>query len=331
MFPTQFANPQGYFYPPPQHHGSQPAQHHGQTLGVIPIMYNLEGTNPNQVQDFQQQSNIVMMPPSGQQYRFQPPPQPQFVYVQSPQQTASAIPGTPIPTPHTPVGVQQQTVPVTPSTSVEKDSVTTTPSTDSKSPVNMGSSRNKKKSHEKSGSNFDKDNIENNEKTPVKENSGKSKDNSESPLATKLPQEEDVMYLKIDKALLSRPDIAKLLLESENPDEQANTSVNAGLLNTSTSSASKDIFIPPQQPTGLAAPAPPMQSQTAPIAPVMPVQYQQGYFMQSAPQSANLQSLPSIPFVSEEQEVVTFTTGQRLVMAFCVKCFDFQILHEVAE
>ena len=84
MFPTQFANPQGYFYPPPQHHGSQPAQHHGQTLGVIPIMYNLEGTNLNQVQDFQQQSNVVMMPPSGQQYRFQPPPQPQFVYVQSP-------------------------------------------------------------------------------------------------------------------------------------------------------------------------------------------------------------------------------------------------------
>ena len=197
----------------------------------------------------------------------------------------------------------------------------------------MGSSRNKKNLHKKSGSNFDKDNIESNEKTPVKENSGKSKDNLESPLATKLPQEEDVMYLKIDKALLSRPDIAKLLLESENPNEQANTSVNAGLLNTSTSSASKDFFIPPQQPTGLAAPAPAplMQSQTAPIAPVMPVQYQQGYFMQSALQSANLQSLPSIPFVSEEQEVVTFTTGQKLVMAFCVKCFDFQILHEVAE
>ena len=134
------------------------------------------------------------------------------------------------------------------------------------------------------------------------------------------------------KALFSRPDIAKLLLESENPNKQANTSVNAGLLNTSTCSASKDIFIPPQQPTGLAAPPPPMQLQTAPIAPVMPVQYQQGYFMQSAQsQSANLQSLPSVPFVSEEQEVVTFTTGQRWVMAFCVKCFDFQILHEVAE
>ena len=116
MFPNQFPNPQGYFYPPPQHHGGQPS-HHGQTPGIIPIMYNLEGTNPNQVQDFQQQSNVVMMPPSGQQYRFQPTPQPQFVYVQSPQQPATTIPGTPIPSTHMPVGVQQ-TVPVTPSTSV---------------------------------------------------------------------------------------------------------------------------------------------------------------------------------------------------------------------
>ena len=136
IFPNQFPNPQGYFYPPTQqHHGGQPS-HHGQTLGIIPVMYKLEGTNLNQVQDFQQQSNIVMMPPSGKQYRFQPPPQPQFVYVQSPQQPATAILGTPIPSPHTPVGVQQ-TVSVTPSTSVEKESLTTTPSSDSKSPVNM--------------------------------------------------------------------------------------------------------------------------------------------------------------------------------------------------
>ena len=182
---------------------------------------------------------------------------------------------------------------------MEKDSLTTTPSSDSKSPVNTESSKKKKKSHDKS----DK---ENNEKTPVKENSRKSKDNSESPLATKLPQEEDVMYLKIDKALLSRLDIAKLLMKSENADELANTSVNVGQ-NTSTSSISKDIFIPPQHPSGLAAaaPVPPMQSQTAPVAPVMPVQYQQGYFMQPAQQqSASMQSLQSVPFVAEEEEVM---------------------------
>ena len=139
-----------------------------------------------------------------------------------------------------------------------------------------------------------------------------------------MSQEEDVVYLKIDKALLSRPDIAKLLLESENADELANTSVNAGLQNTSTSSISKDIFVPPQHPSGLAAPAPTplMQSQTALVAPVMPVQYQQGYFMQPAQHQ-------SATFVAEEEEVTTFTTGQRLVMVFCVKCFDFQILHAV--
>ena len=184
----------------------------------------------------------------------------------------------------------------------------------------MDSSRQKKKGHTKSTSNVDKDD-ENNEKTPEKENSVKSKDISDSPLATKLPEEDDVVYLKIDKALLSRPDIAKLLLESENQDEQANNSVNSvnvGQQNTSTSSV-----VPTQQPTGLAGapPQPPIHSQSAPIAPVMPVQYQQGYYMQPA------QAVQSVPYVAEEQEVVTFTTGQRLVNVFCVKCFIFQILH----
>ena len=59
------------------------------------------------------------------------------------------------------------------------------------------------------------------------------------PWQLKLPEEDDVVYLKIDKALLSRPDIAKLLLESENQAEQANNlvnSVNVGQQNTSTSS-----------------------------------------------------------------------------------------------
>ena len=180
-----------------------------------------------------------------------------------------------------------------------------TPSSESKIPVNMESSKKKKKLHDRS----DK---ENNENTPVKENSGKSKDNSESPLASKLPQEEDVIYLKIDKALLSRLDIAKLLMESENTDEPANTSVNVGQ-NTSTSSISKDIFIPPQHLLGLApaAPALLMESQAAPIAPVMLVQYQQGYFMQPAQQqSASMQSLQKFPFVAEEEEVITFTTAK---------------------
>ena len=203
---------------------------------------------------------------------------------------------------------------------MEKDSLTTTPSTDSKSPVNIDSSRQKKKGHTKSTSNVDKDD-ENNEKTLEKENSVKSKDISDSPLATKLPEEDDVVYLKIDKALLSRPDIAKLLLESENQGEQANNSVNSvnvGQQNTFTSSV-----VPPQQPTGLAGapPQPPIHSQLASIAPVMPVQYQQGYYMQPA------QAVQSVPYVAEEQEVVTFTTGQRLVNVFCVKCFIFQILH----
>ena len=91
MFPNQFQNPGGYYYPPPQHHGQ--ASHHGQTPGIIPIMYNVKGANTNQ--DFQHQSNTVMLPPSGpqQQYRFQAPsqPQPPFIYVQTP----SAMPGTP--------------------------------------------------------------------------------------------------------------------------------------------------------------------------------------------------------------------------------------------
>ena len=168
----------------PQHHGQAPHQ----TPGIIPIMYNVKGGNMNQ--DFQQQSNVVMLPPSGpqQQYRFQAPPQPQpqFVYVQSPQQAPSTMPGMPIPpkipAPQMPVSLNQQmTVPVTPSTSVEKDSLNTTPSTDSKSPVNMDSSKKKKKVNVKSVSNVDKD-YENNEKTPEKQNSVKSKDNSESPL-----------------------------------------------------------------------------------------------------------------------------------------------------
>ena len=63
MFPNRFQNLGGYYYPPPQHHGQAP--HHGQTPGIIPIMYNVKGANTNQ--DFQQQSNIVMLPPSGSQ------------------------------------------------------------------------------------------------------------------------------------------------------------------------------------------------------------------------------------------------------------------------
>ena len=63
------------------------------------IMYNVKGANTNQ--DFQHQSNIVMLPPSGpqQQYRFQAPsqPQPQFIYVQSPPQNSKCHAGIPIP------------------------------------------------------------------------------------------------------------------------------------------------------------------------------------------------------------------------------------------
>ena len=76
----------------------------------------------------------------------------------------------------------------------------------------------------------------------------KSKDISYSPLATKLPEEDDVVYLKIDKALLSRPDIAKLLLESENQGEQANNLVNP--VNVGQQNTSKSSVVPPQQPTG---------------------------------------------------------------------------------
>ena len=60
------------------------------------------------------------------------------------------------------------TVSVTPSTSVEKDSLTTTPSTDSKSPVNTDSWKKWKKVHNKSAPDVDKDN-ENNEKIPEKQ------------------------------------------------------------------------------------------------------------------------------------------------------------------
>ena len=93
-----------------------------------------------------------------------------------------------------------------------------------------------------------------------------------------MPQEEDVLYVKFDIALLTRPDIAKLILESENQEEQANNSVAVGA-NTSTTSVSKEPFVPPQHPPGLsqATPALLMHPQTVPIVPIMPVHTNKGF------------------------------------------------------
>ena len=107
-------------------------------------------------------------------------------------------------------------------------------------------------------------------------------------------------------SLLSRPEIQKLLTESQqNANEQSGSNASQSTTMDSNQQTVQNIHQP--QPTQPSVPALPTQHQlpptmqppsavqpVAPVIPVMPVQYQKLYFV------------PPAPYVGANEEIVTF-------------------------
>ena len=238
MFLSRFPSLGQYYYPPGQPQ-PQPSGN-GSMLPQPRLGYMMyDSTSP----DFQQQPSAGQMmmlpqPTTPPMYRFpQQQPQQHYVYVQQP--SATPVQGiTPLQTqnpiqthfPAQPVTpVTPPAVPITPSTEQNEQ---TPPSSSEKNRSNQKRQKDKNKDNE-----FEKKGDGDNDDSKDSKCDTSLESKEKLPLAQKISDDDDnIVYLKMCSSLLSRPEIQKLLQESQqNSNEQlgSNASKSTGLDQTS--------------------------------------------------------------------------------------------------